>query len=232
MRLSVDGLRHTYQSRGIEARTVLDVAGWQVEAGEQVLLRGISGSGKTTLLNIVAGLLHPSAGRVSLGNQSMYALNEAQRDRFRAQQIGYVFQMHHLAPSLTALENVEMPAVFARQGTAAERRTLAADLLGKLGLDEFTRHRPAQLSTGQRLRVTVARALVNRPSLVLADEPTAALDPSAGETVIDLLQTMCAKQGATLIVASHDPTLNVRFTRVVDLHNGRLQEDESRITMA
>lgn len=226
MKLSINGLRHTYRSRGIEDRTVLDVTNWAVDAGEQVLLRGISGSGKTTLLNIVAGLLHPGTGTVSLGEQSIYQLSEAQRDRFRAQQIGYVFQMHHLAPSLTALENVEMPAVFARQGTMAERRALAADLLGRLDLGDFTRHRPAQLSTGQRLRVTVARALINRPALVLADEPTASLDPVAGETVIDLLQSMCAEQNATLIVASHDPRLNSRFARVIDLRSGRIEENE------
>lgn len=115
MDVCCQGLRHTYRTTALEERTVLDIASWQACAGEQVLLRGISGSGKTTLLNILAGLLPPPTGTVRIGGQSLYELRESQRDRLRATTIGYIFQMHHLAPTLTALENVEMPLVFGRQ---------------------------------------------------------------------------------------------------------------------
>jgi ABC-type lipoprotein export system ATPase subunit len=203
---------------------VLNIAEWQISAGRQVLLRGISGSGKTTLLNILAGLLPPTNGTVWLGEQSLYALRESQRDHLRATAIGYVFQMHHLAPTLSALENVEMPLIFGRRLNGAARRTRALELLADVGLAEFSRHRPVQLSTGQRLRVAVARALAAKPAVVLADEPTAALDVQASANVIALLQDSCRRSGAILIVASHDPALAARFDCVVDLHGGVLDE--------
>lgn len=225
MKVRVEQLRHTYAGRGIDTRTVLDIAQWSVTSGAQVLLRGISGSGKTTLLNVLAGLLPPTKGEVWLDDQRLYLLPEAQRDRLRAQRIGYVFQIHLLVPTLSAVENVEMPLVFAGQRAAAQRRRQALDLLDKVGLADFARHRPVQMSTGQRLRVAVARALVNRPALVLADEPTAALDSAAGSAVMDLTQQICREQGATLLVASHDPALNPRFDQVVTLQEGQLMAE-------
>lgn len=222
MDLRVEGLRHVYSGRGLEARPVLAIEQWGLAAGEQALLRGISGSGKTTLFNILAGLLRPTAGQVWLGKQSLYALPEAARDEFRAGRIGYIFQSHLLVPNLTALENVVMPMAFAGKWMIAERRQRAADLLGQVGLAEFARHRPAQLSAGQRLRVAVVRALANAPQLVLADEPTAALDPASASQVMDLLQDACRQHGAILLVASHDPALNGRFERIFDLRDGQL----------
>lgn len=231
MNICVEQLRHTYAGRGIDTRTVLDIAQWSVTSGAQVLLRGISGSGKTTLLNVLAGLLPPTAGQVWLDEQMIYTLPEAQRDRLRAQKIGYVFQIHLLVPTLSAVENVEMPLVFGGQRSVSLRRRQAIDLLEKVGLAEFARHRPVQMSTGQRLRVAVARALVNRPALVLADEPTAALDSAAGSTIMDLMQHICREQGATLLVASHDPALNPRFDQVVTVQAGQLIA-EARADMA
>ncbi len=219
-------LRHTYTAPDLEARTVLEIDAWQAASGEQILLRGISGSGKTTLLNILAGLLPPTTGVVRCGDQSLYGLRENERDRLRATTIGYIFQMHHLAPTLSALENVEMPLVFGRKLSARERTARARELLDRVGLRDFHRHRPMQLSTGQRLRVAVARALAAQPALVLADEPTAALDTASGQAVMDLLQESCRRANATLIVASHDPALAQRFDRVVDLRNGGLHEVE------
>ncbi len=224
MDIGVEHLLHTYTAPDLEARTVLDIDVWHVPAGAQVLLRGVSGSGKTTLLNILAGLLPPSAGTVWLGSHTLYGLRESERDHLRATTIGYVFQMHHLAPMLSTLENVEMPLVFGRTLKSGERRARARELLASVGLSEFDRHRPFQLSTGQRLRVAVARALAAHPAVVLADEPTAALDERSGGVVMDLLQESCRQRGATLIVASHDPALAHRFDRVVDLHNGVLRE--------
>jgi putative ABC transport system ATP-binding protein len=222
MEIRVEQLRHTYRAPALQDRTILDIAAWQVPAGEHVLLRGISGSGKTTLLNILAGLLPPTAGVVWLGGHALYALRESQRDHLRATTIGYIFQMHHLAPTLSAFENVEMPLVFARQMDGSARRARAAQLLADVGLHQFIHHRPVQLSTGQRLRVAVARALAAEPAIVLADEPTAALDEESGEMVVTLLQDSCRRRGATLLVASHDPALAHRFDRVLDLHNGVL----------
>lgn len=222
MDVCCEGLRHTYRTTALEERTVLDIASWQACAGEQVLLRGISGSGKTTLLNILAGLLPPTTGTVRIGGQSLYELRESQRDRLRATTIGYIFQMHHLAPTLTALENVEMPLVFGRQLDGRARRTRAGELLAAVGLNEWAHYRPAQMSTGQRLRVAVARALAAQPALVLADEPTAALDEQSRDVVMALVQESCRRRGATLIVASHDPALALRFDRVLDLRHGDL----------
>jgi ABC-type lipoprotein export system ATPase subunit len=227
MDLRIEQLRHTYRAPALEDRTVLNIAEWQISAGRQVLLRGISGSGKTTLLNILAGLLPPTNGTVWVGEQSLYALRESQRDHLRARAIGYVFQMHHLVPTLSALENVEMPLMFGRRLNGPARRAQALALLADVGLGEFSRYRPVQLSTGQRLRVAVARALAAKPAVVLADEPTAALDAQASANVIALIQDACRRRGASLIVASHDPALASRFDCVVDLHGGMLYEQMS-----
>jgi putative ABC transport system ATP-binding protein len=175
--LRVEGLSHTYRSLNAasEARTVLQIGDWALERGQQVLLRGVSGSGKTTLFNILAGLLRPTTGTVYYERQSLYALPEEARDRFRAQQVGYVFQNHHLIGSLSALENVVMPMAFARALPSRQWRNSAGALLTQVGLGDFQHDLPRRLSTGQRLRVAIARALANRPRVLLADEPTAAL---------------------------------------------------------
>ncbi len=223
MSLRLENLKHTYTSAGLEARTVLDIPAWELPQGEQILLRGVSGSGKTTLFNIIAGLLTPTQGKVWFGQKSLYGLTEARRDQFRARTIGYIFQMHYLLPSLSALENVVVPLAFARQIPAIQWKPRAQDLLQNVGLGDFIHHRPAQLSAGQRLRVAVVRALAANPMIVLADEPTAALDPDSSHTVMDFIQDTCTRHNTTLIVASHDPALNDRFEQRYDLLNGNLQ---------
>lgn len=224
MSLIVESLRHSYTGPDLIQRPVVEIPHWQMEAGQQVLLRGVSGSGKTTLLNILAGLLRPSAGEVTVDGYRLFAHREADRDRFRAGRIGYVFQMHHLIGNLTAQENVEMPLLFAGQGNYIQRRKQARRLLERLGLADVADRRPIQMSTGQRLRVTVARSLVTRPHLLLADEPTAALDSCSRDRVVHLLQEVCREAGAILIVASHDPAMEERFDRIVDLQEGHLRE--------
>ncbi len=224
MSVRVQNLRHTYTAAGLEPRTVLQVDHWMLGEEQQALLRGISGSGKTTLMNIVAGLLRPTAGDVWLDDQSLFALPEAARDRFRTQHIGYVFQTHHLLSMLSARENVEMPMAFAKTLAARQRRTRAMELLAAVDVEQFANHHPHQLSTGQRLRVAVARAVANKPRVVLADEPTAALDQAAGHSVLDLLQHTCREHGSALLVASHDPALAERFDQVWDLREGQLVE--------
>jgi lipoprotein-releasing system ATP-binding protein len=216
--LRLEGLRHTYPHT---AQAVLDVGDWVLDSDARVLLRGVSGSGKTTLLNIAAGLLRPSAGEVYYDGQPIYALTEANRDKLRTRWVGYVFQNHHLLPSLTALENVIMPLAFAGVAPAA-RRKRALELLGRVGLLHVAHHYPARMSTGQRLRAAVARALANAPRLLLADEPTAALDADSAAVVMDVLLAECAANGAALLVASHDPALEGYFVQMIDLRGGQL----------
>ena len=225
MSLRIENLSHTYP--GVEARRVLCIDGWRLDDGDQVLLRGVSGSGKTTLFNILSGLLHPTTGTVTYGDQPLYALAEAARDRYRARHIGYVFQNHNLIGSLTALENVVMPMAFAGDLPPAARRKRAVELLEAVELGDYLNTLPKRMSAGQRLRVAVARALANTPRVLLADEPTAALDADAAEVIMDLLQTTCSDNRALLIVASHDPALVSRFRRRVDLHAGELHEAQS-----
>ncbi len=220
--LRLENIHHSYLIDGRPERPVLAIDSWELTAGDHVLLRGVSGSGKTTLFNVIAGLLRPTRGEVWIDGQPLYARPEAQRDRIRAQHIGYVFQSHHLLPALSALENTIMPLAFAGV-PAAERRQRARDLLARLDLSAVMHHRPAQLSAGQRLRVAVARALAHRPRLVLADEPTAALDPEAAAAVMALIEAECRPQNALLIVASHDPALSPRFPLIADLRAGHLE---------
>lgn len=224
MQIKLDKLTHTYNQPSTMAREVLNIPQWAIGAGEQILVRGVSGSGKTTLFNIVAGLLKPTTGTVTYGDTSVYTLSEAQRDRFRAQHIGYIFQTHYLLNTLSALENVEMPMAFAKRIPQSQWRSTARDLLTQVGLGEHLNHRPSQLSTGQRMRVAVVRALVNQPRVVLADEPTASLDEDSATTVMDLIQETCVANNAILLVSSHDPALTDRFATVVNLTAGELQK--------
>ncbi|MEO0564033.1 MAG: ABC transporter ATP-binding protein [Chloroflexota bacterium] len=227
MSLRLDGIVHVYTSPTGEPHQVLDIPGWELAPGDQVLLRGVSGSGKTTLFNIMAGLLSPTHGTVSYEEQSLYALPERKRDVFRAGNIGYIFQSHYLVSSLTALDNVVMPMAFAGQTPRHTWKPQAKDLLAQLGLADRATYRPDQLSTGQRLRVGIARALANGPRVLLADEPTAALDPDAAITAMDFIQHKCEEANAILVVASHDPALTGRFETVTDLKNGHLTTEHN-----
>lgn len=218
--LRLTDLTHTYQGAGLEVRRVLKIDQWTLAPGGHVLLRGVSGSGKTTLLNILSGILKPTTGSVELCGQRLFDLSEAVRDRFRAQHIGYIYQAHYLL-AMSALDNVEMPLAFMGQPPAVRRRR-AAECLERVGLGDVQHHRPDQLSTGQRLRVTIARALVARPAVLLADEPTAALDPDSAEQAMNLIQSVCREVGALLICASHDPALSDRFPLQYQFQRGEL----------
>jgi putative ABC transport system ATP-binding protein len=220
--LRFQGLGHVFRSPAGESRRVLMIGDFQLEPGDQLLVRGVSGSGKTTLFNILAGLLRPTEGEVYYDHQALYALPEAARDRFRAGHIGYVFQNHLLLPYLSAVDNIVVPLAFARRYPARDWKPRAKTLLAQLGMADHLEYRPRALSTGQRLRVAIARALANSPAVLLADEPTAALDADAASQVMDLLQTTCREHQAILIVASHDPALSGRFAQVCDLRAGQL----------
>ena len=226
MELHFINLKHIYPGPDAELRPVLDIPSWRLGDRQQVLLKGVSGSGKTTLFNIAAGLMHPTEGEVYYGDQSLYALSEAARDRFRAQNIGYVFQNHYLLPTLSAIENVIMPLAFGGEIARSQWKTRAADMLHRMGLANHLHYRPAKMSAGQRMRVAIARALVSNPAVLLADEPTASLDAAAADTVMDEIQQICRENGAILIVASHDPALDKRFDTIAHLADQiiRIQE--------
>ncbi|MGQ9898227.1 MAG: ABC transporter ATP-binding protein [Acidobacteriota bacterium] len=191
---------------------VLDIPELAVDAGEQVALLGASGSGKTTLLHVIAGIVRPDSGEVRLGSTDITRLDEAARDRFRAANIGYIFQQVHLLPAFTALENVLLGMRFADNRGGPEQ---ALALLESVGLQARARYFPRQLSAGQQQRVGIARALANRPQVVLADEPTSALDARHRDGVLDLMQRLCREIGAALIVVTHDEAVARRFPKAI-----------------
>jgi ABC-type lipoprotein export system ATPase subunit len=212
MRVSVEGVRHAY--RGAQSRAALTVGQLVIGSGERVCIVGRSGSGKTTLLNVLAGVLAPSAGRVHLGEVELSTLNEPERDALRARSIGCVFQTFNLLEQLSALENLTLAQRFA--GIRAEAaRQRAGELLAELGLGGREGARPSELSLGEQQRLAIARAVSKRPSLVLADEPTASLDDDNARAALDLLLPSAAS--GTLIVATHDSRVIERFRRVVTM---------------
>ncbi len=198
---------------------VVDVASFELKDAEQVALVGTSGSGKTTLLHLMAGILAPDAGSIvyTLENRSVdiTRLYEAERDVFRGRHIGYIFQTHHLLPGFTALENVLLGMTF---GGVAHDPSRAEHLLREVGLADRLHYKPARLSVGQQQRVAVARALANNPKLVLADEPTGALDPDNAQQVLDLIRKLCAQVKASLLLVSHDLTIANQLDRRVALN--------------
>ena len=211
--LQITDLIKTYRSPEGDVHTVLDIPTFELEVGEQMALRGGSGTGKTTLLHIIAGILHADSGRVCVGDVEVTALSEGARDAWRARSIGYVFQTFNLLQGFSALENVVLGMVF---GGKADR-DLAASLLSELGLGDRLHYHPRQLSIGQQQRVAVARALANRPLLVLADEPTGNLDARNADEALALLRGACTKHDAALLLVSHDERILDRFERVTPL---------------
>jgi ABC-type lipoprotein export system ATPase subunit len=203
---------------------VLKIPFLELGAGRQVALRGESGLGKTTLLQIIAGILEPDGGSVSVGGTVVTVLSESRRDRFRAEHLGYIFQTFNLLQGLSALENVELGLAF---GKGADRGTAMA-ALERVGLGHRAHYAPRQLSTGQQQRVAIARSLANRPWLILADEPTGNLDAPRSREVVKLLRASASEVGAALIVASHDPEVLGAFEEIIDLavlNQAPLQEE-------
>jgi predicted ABC-type transport system involved in lysophospholipase L1 biosynthesis ATPase subunit len=212
--LSVSGVRKSYAS-GDRRIEVLREVTFAIAAGESVSIRGESGSGKSTLLNLFAGLDAPDAGRIELAGSA--TLDHAARGRL----LGIVFQSFYLIPELNALENVLMAARVAGTVGAAEKAR-AAELLKKVGLGERAHHVPSQLSGGERQRVAVARALINSPKLLLADEPTGNLDEKTGDGVIDVLLGLCAETQTALVLVTHNAAHAARCARRLVLHEGVL----------
>lgn len=211
--LDVRDLVKAYVSPEGERSTVIDVPAFAVDAGEQVGLRGPSGSGKTTFLNLIAGILQADSGRIAIDGRELTTLSEPGRDRVRAECMGYVFQTFNLLHGYTALENVELGMMF---GPGIDSR-YARELLERVGLSHRLDYRPRQLSVGQQQRVAVARALANRPKLVLADEPTGNLDRRHAMESLELMRAVCREHGAALLLVSHDPQILEQFERCDDL---------------
>jgi len=192
--------------------TILDIPEFKLESGQHLGLRGTSGSGKTTLLHTIAGMVKPDSGSVTILNQDITKLGESQRDRFRANHIGYIFQSFNLLEGFTALENVMLGMIFADKGA---RKEYASELLDKTGLGDRLHYKPAQLSVGQQQRVCVARAIANNPELILADEPTGSLDAKTSSEILDLIFSVA--EGRSLLLVSHEPEVLATFSTTMDL---------------
>jgi lipoprotein-releasing system ATP-binding protein len=224
--LRLVGIEKSYRMAG-EKLEVLRGVDLEVSRGMILAILGASGAGKSTLLHVAGGLDRPEAGTVWVAGRDLSSLDAEGRSRFRARHLGFVFQFHHLLPEFTALENVMMPALLAR-APENEARARAAGLLERVGLTSRMRHRPSQLSGGEQQRVAVARALVNRPALVLADEPSGNLDRENAERLHALLVSLSRDDGHTVVVATHDARLATLAARVLVLDRGRIREADAR----
>jgi putative ABC transport system ATP-binding protein len=216
---------------GAGEHPALDSISLGIEAGDATAVMGPSGSGKSTLLNVIGGLDRPSRGRIVVDGTDLSRLNEAALARFRRTRVGIVFQFFNLLNNLTALDNVMIPAQLAGAGAGAARRR-AADLLERLDMAEYRNQYPARLSGGQRQRIAIARALVNNPALLLADEPTGALDSRAGESVMSILSEL-NRSGQTVVLVTHDERLaRANASRVVRLIDGAVVSDRDETSRA
>ena len=218
------GLNKSYAvaGRSLHVLRDLDLA---VERGEMVAIVGASGVGKSTLLHVLGGLDRPDGGDVMVGDVNVGAVGDAELVAFRNRHVGFVFQFHHLLPEFSAVENAEMPLRIARLPVSVSRPR-ATDLLTRVGLADRLDHRPGMLSGGEQQRVAVARALVNQPALLLADEPTGDLDETTADALHQLLRDMHREFGLTAILATHNPRLAEQCDRVMRLENGALRESE------
>jgi len=218
--LEAHGIVKSYPVGG-RSLTVLRDLDLVVEAGEMVAIVGASGVGKSTLLHVLGGLDRVDQGQIAIDGTDLTTLPDGQVVAFRNQRVGFVFQFHHLLPEFTALENAEMPMRIARM-PMAETRSRAEALLRRVGLDERLTHRPGMLSGGEQQRVAMARALVMRPAVLLADEPTGDLDEQTADALHALLRDMHQAYGLTSVIATHNPRLAAACDRVLRLENGRL----------
>ena len=212
----LENVRKSFAMPGGERVDILDVPGFVLAAGEQAALEGSSGSGKSTLLHVISGIMRPDSGTVIVAGTDITRLSEGSRDRLRADALGLVFQQFNLLPGFTSLENVLVAMSFASGRPDRARGTM---LLEAVGLGHRLHHKPAELSMGQQQRVAVARALANRPKVILADEPTASVDAANQQQVVDLLTNTCREHGVALLVVTHEPEVARQFPRRLKLED-------------
>jgi lipoprotein-releasing system ATP-binding protein len=217
--VSVSGLNKTYVT-GTQRLHVLRDVEMEVAAGEMLAIVGASGVGKSTLLHVLGALDRADSGSIRIGDVDLRAMSDASLVTFRNRNVGFVFQFHHLLPEFDAAENIQMPMRIARV-PLADARARAADLLARVGLGERMNHRPNMLSGGEQQRVAVARALIMKPALLLADEPTGDLDETTADSLHALLREMHAAHGLTSVIATHNPRLAAACDRVLRLERGQ-----------
>ncbi len=223
--LKLEAVTYRYAAiEGTESAPVLDHVNLTINAGETVAIVGPSGCGKSTLLNLIGALDRPTSGLVQLEGQDLSALDDEGLARLRNRRIGFIFQDHHLLPQCTVLENVLVPTLPNTDISSAQAHARAKQLLDRVGLTDRLHHRPGQLSGGQRQRAAVVRALINQPALLLADEPTGALDHASSETLSQLLLELNREQGVALITVTHAQDLAARMHRCLTLQDGHLHE--------
>ena len=209
--LEIRNLKKSYAEPGGNKLLILDIPQLDIGQAEQVVLRGESGGGKTTLLHIISGIVSADSGSIRLDGTELTQFSESRRDRIRADKMGYVFQTFNLLPAFTALENVRLGMTFARKKINSER---GKELLNKVGLSDRMHYLPSQLSVGQQQRVAVARALANKPRLLLADEPTANVDPANQQRIIDLIKDVCREESVAILMVTHSDEIANQFGRV------------------
>ena len=207
--------------RGAETVHVLHQLDLDIPKGDFLALMGPSGSGKSTLLNLIGGLDRPSAGTIQIAGQRTDSLTDGQLGKWRANHVGFVFQMYNLLPVLTAERNVELPLLLTSLSSSDRNKRVSA-ALSLVGLSERSKHKPRELSGGQEQRVGIARAIVSDPTLLLCDEPTGDLDRKSGDEILDLLQALNTQQGKTIIMVTHDPHAAARAKHVLHLNKGQL----------
>lgn len=222
--LDVTDLAKVYEM-GSEEVWALDGVTLQIEEGDYLAIMGPSGSGKSTLMNMIGCLDTPTSGTYYLNNQNVSELTEDELAEIRNREIGFVFQTFNLLPRVSCLQNVELPLIYAGV-SRSERREMASEALHDVGLGDRLNHRPNELSGGQRQRVAVARALVNKPSIILADEPTGNLDTETGDDIMELFEAL-HRQGNTLLVVTHEPPIARHARRIIHLRDGQLERDET-----
>lgn len=224
--LEIRELDKTYTIGEIKIRA-LNGVNLQVNRAEFVAVMGASGSGKTTLLNLIGTLDTPTNGTIILDGEELQELGESDKDRIRRYKIGFIYQFYNLIPVLSARENIELPMEFAKV-ERREKEKRAKQLLEMVGLSDRADHRPDELSGGEQQRVAIARALANRPSLILADEPTGDLDTKTGQEVIGKLKDLCKDEGVTIIMVTHDPIAAEYADRIVQMRDGTIEGERIR----
>jgi putative ABC transport system ATP-binding protein len=216
--VKISKLTKSYNTAAEQVRALKGVE-WHISPGDAVALMGPSGCGKTTLLNLLGGVDHPTGGEILVGDQKLTSLSERELEKYRLHRVGFVFQFFNLIPTLTAMENLELPMLIAGLGTE-ERKRRTNGLLEMVGLATKGHKRPEELSGGEQQRVAVALALANDPSLILADEPTGNLDTENTKTISELFLSLAERHGKTVIMASHDPKAVEQFKKVYNMRDG------------